>query len=638
MRARALAAALLLVPALARAADPASTAAAALAAPVPFLLEPPRVDGLLDEALAALPPRPLPAAAPSAASNPPTDATFRLAYGASFLWVFVESPGGALAFRDRAFQNGDGFHLVLAVPRPDGAPSTEFTVVAVSAVDRPAMEWTRRIAWYRGPDRVFVPLSAAAQSASAVKGGRIGLELLLPWGDVPPLHPWLSPAVGLNLAVVRAVGEREKNVHLLVPDRFVDSEGKPRLSAPVTFEAPRPASGAATFVAAPSGRLRPGEPFRVTAATASAPGAGDAVTVRVRSGEGTLVATARAAILCPASPCRTEVEVDPGTLLPGGYRVEWSAREGGLSGELPLTVLPRLGGAEIAARLSRLPAGLPAGTRATIELLAAEAEAGLASLPPHETAGRERLALEEAAEYLRRAEAGEDPLAGKAGSFRRAFRSRLDGTLQPYALRVPRGAATGGKRPLLVWLHGSGSDERALFSAPDYSAGSAVEVAPRARGASHAYATPEALADVDEAVEDALAATSADPARVVLAGFSMGGYGVYRKFLESPGRYRGLAVFSGHPDLANRWGGTKEHPNVLDPAVAARFGGARIFVFHGRKDRNTPFELTEEVVARLREAGAEVEFVVEDGAGHEAPSSATLERFRDWMARVMAPR
>lgn len=631
---RAFAAAALLGAALAgrTAAEPP----AALAAPVPFLAEEPRIDGLLDESLASLPARPLPAAVKSAAENPGTAATFRLAYGATFLWVYVESPGEALAFRDRAFQNGDGFHLVLAVPRPDGAPSTEFTVVAVSAVDRPAMEWTRRVAWYRGPDRVFVPLSAAARAATAARDGKLGLELLLPWSDVPPLHPWLSPAVGFNLAVVRAVGTREKNVHLLVPDRFVDSEGKPRLSAPLAFEAPLPARGLAAFVAFPAGRLRSGEPLRATVVAAAAPGAEDAVTVRVRTGEGTVVATARAAVRCASAPCREEVEVDPGSLLPGGYRVEWSTRDGGLSGEAALSVLPRLDGAALGARARRLPPPIAEGTRATIEYFAGEAEASLKALPPYEPAGRERLALEEAAAHLARAEAGEDPLAARAGAFRRAFRSHRDGTLQPYALRVPKGGAGAGKAPVLVWLHGSGSDERALFAAPDYSGGATVDVAPRGRGATHAWATPEALADVDEALDDALAVTGADPKRVVLSGFSMGGYGVYRKFLDAPGRWRALAVFSGHPDLANRWTGSKEHPNVLDPAVAARFRGVPVFVFHGGKDRNTPFELTEQAVAALRAAGAEVELVVEDGAGHEAPTAATLVRFRAWLAKVLA--
>ena len=360
------------------------------------------------------------------------------------------------------------------------------------------------------------------------------------------------------------------------------------------------------------------------------------MTIRVRTGEGTVVATARTAVRCSAPPCREEVEVDAGSLLPGGYRLEWATRDGGLSGEAPLSILPRLDRAATAARLPRLPASIPEGTRATIEYLASEAEAALRDLPAYEAAGRERLALEGAAALLSRAEAGEDPLAGRSGHYRRAFRSRRDGTLQPYALRVPKGADGGSKRPVLVWLHGSGSDERALFSAPDYSGGATVDVAPRGRGATHAWATPEALADVDEALDDALAATGADRERVVLAGFSMGGYGVYRKFLDAPARFRALAVFSGHPDLANRWAGTKDQPNVLDPAVAARFAGVRLFVFHGGKDRNTPFELTEQAVAALRAAGAEVELVVEEGAGHEAPSAATLARFRAWLAPVLA--
>jgi Dipeptidyl aminopeptidases/acylaminoacyl-peptidases len=161
-------------------------------------------------------------------------------------------------------------------------------------------------------------------------------------------------------------------------------------------------------------------------------------------------------------------------------------------------------------------------------------------------------------------------------------------------------------------------------------------VAPRGRGASHAWARAEALADVDEALDDALAATGADPARVVLAGFSMGGYGVYRKFLDAPERFRALAVFSGHPDLANRWTGTRDHPNLLDPAVAARFRGIRLFVFHGAKDRNTPFELTEQAVAALRRRGRRWSSPWRTRPATRPPSPATLARFRAWLARVLA--
>ena len=56
-----------------------------------------------------------------------------------------------------------------------------------------------------------------------------------------------------------------------------------------------------------------------------------------------------------------------------------------------------------------------------------------------------------------------------------------------------------------------------------------------------------------------------------------------------------------------------------------------MFVFHGTADRNAPFEKTVQVVEKLRAAGAQVEFVAQEGAGHGAPNPGYAEQYHQWL-------
>ncbi|HMM34840.1 MAG TPA: hypothetical protein PKA62_08915, partial [Thermoanaerobaculia bacterium] len=78
---------------------------------------------------------------------------------------------------------------------------------------------------------------------------------------------------------------------------------------------------------------------------------------------------------------------DAGDLLPGGYRVEWTTREAGLAGESPLTVLPRLGREEAAARLARRAPSISAGAKATDRPPVAEAREKPPAPPRHQGGG-----------------------------------------------------------------------------------------------------------------------------------------------------------------------------------------------------------------------------------------------------------
>jgi dipeptidyl aminopeptidase/acylaminoacyl peptidase len=234
------------------------------------------------------------------------------------------------------------------------------------------------------------------------------------------------------------------------------------------------------------------------------------------------------------------------------------------------------------------------------------------------------------------AKTGKDFLANQTGVVRRAYKSTVDKSLQPYSLQVPARFNRDQTYPLVVYLHGSGEDDqRALPSAlfPD----SIFVLAPYGRGTSNCFSADHAQEDIMEAMADVTANYPIDSQRIVISGFSMGGYGAYRTFAENPTKFHAVAVFSGHPNLANEWSGSTSEPNYLNAARLAPFANHPVYIFHGGNDRNCPVELTRQTVDALKAAGADVRFDLEPEAGHELASRETIDKFHIWLAEVLKP-
>jgi hypothetical protein len=66
-------------------------------------------------------------------------------------------------------------------------------------------------------------------------------------------------------------------------------------------------------------------------------------------------------------------------------------------------------------------------------------------------------------ELLDAIEAGRDPFSGKSGDFRKAYRSKVDQTLQPYRVFVPQVYTASKPNALVIALHGMGGDENSMF-------------------------------------------------------------------------------------------------------------------------------------------------------------------------------
>ncbi|MBD3225579.1 MAG: prolyl oligopeptidase family serine peptidase, partial [Caldithrix sp.] len=206
-------------------------------------------------------------------------------------------------------------------------------------------------------------------------------------------------------------------------------------------------------------------------------------------------------------------------------------------------------------------------------------------------------------------------------------------TLQPYLIFIPSDYTGERRYPLMVFLHGSGTDERSLshknvrrFIPPGF-----IALAPRGRGTSNCFSTQYAQHDIMESMQAVIHDYSIDTNRVLLAGFSMGGYGVYRTYYEQGKHFRAAAVFSGHPDLANRWSGKNNHPDFRQSAYLKPFQSLPMFIFHGQKDRNTPFELTQTLIDQLIKTGARVTWIIEEETGHSLPEEANWQRYYRWV-------
>ncbi|MFN7957792.1 MAG: prolyl oligopeptidase family serine peptidase [Holophagaceae bacterium] len=587
---------------------------------VPFLAAAPVMDGRLDEGLAGLPSIPL--------GDPAGGVKARVAYGADFLYLQVEAAQDSVRCRDRAYQNGDGLLLVLATAGPGGSPADAFRVLGFSPEPEGQRTWQFAFTWYRDRALEMAPLPGA-RFAWTSGGGRASFEVLVPWASMPPYHPWLREpgSIGLNLAYVQAEAGRGKVRHALVEDPRLGSEDSPRRYRPLTFEAPGVNASPAWAAEPLRATLREGESLGLRVAAVGSAATGLPLSLRIQNGEGEVLVRRR--VMAPTHPTPRPEPLALALRLPaGGYRLEVEG-PGSTLVQRGITVLPASALPALRSTLDRAEV-LPEGSRATLQFRLAEAEAALAQLKPHETAGRLRAALEDLDRDLRAVASGRDPVASRTGIQRRAYRSAVDGTLQPYTVRVPEGLKPEVRVPLLVYLHGSGDDDRGMLDRSRAPEGW-IQLAPRGRGTSNCYSANHAQEDLREAVADVLAHYPVDPERVFLAGFSMGGYGVYRTALAQPGHFRGLVVLAGQPDLGPQWLGTG-HPDALDPANLARLKGEAFFIVHGTEDRNCPFAKTVQMVEGLRAAGAQVTFLAEPGRGHDGPSAEGEAQCLAWLA------
>ena len=486
--------------------------------------------------------------------------------------------------------------------------------------------WARSILWEHDCISRLLPLGRATEVGGAASQGIGRLEVAIPWPVLHPYHPWLSPALGLNVAFVKAAEDGKWIVYALQTPQYM--EQVPRTSVPMSFAEPTLSDGHQVAILA-SGRIQQGERLRASIAVCGSEPSEDRLTAHIRAGEGDLILLDRLPLRFGRGLTRHDWDVNTSALASGGYRIQWRSAKSAIETEQGLSVMPPIDLEALREQARAAADRLPAHDSATLEFEVEDLTKRITALAPSRTAGTERLDTERLVRDIGSIDNGENPLADRRGIFRRAFRSEIDGTLQPFSVLISR-SYTGKSWPLCVAFHGSGVDDMHFLlsmGATAFPEGILV-AAPFGRGASNSFTQGHAQRDVSEAVASMCAGYAVDPDRIFLMGFSMGAYGALRTYYENPSLYRGVAAFS-TPPSAGLPG--ESHPDFTKAEFAKAFAGTPVFVFHGRMDNSVPIASAEQMVRVLEDVGARVAFAVEDETGHALPSSKTWEAYSRWL-------
>ncbi len=213
--------------------------------------------------------------------------------------------------------------------------------------------------------------------------------------------------------------------------------------------------------------------------------------------------------------------------------------------------------------------------------------------------------------------------------------SQAVGRNLPVTVVIPSGADGAKPRPMLIFLHGRGSNQDAWLSDPFFSAlssaGRRAPIVAFPYGGDHSYWHDRAGGDwaeyvMNEVIPQVARRYGADRRRVAVGGISMGGFGALDLAMHSPGRF--CAVGGHSPAL---WqSGAETASGAFDDAEdfarndviagaasnPAPFTGQPIWLDAGTQD---PFQPGDQALAgELRADGATASVHLDWPGGHDA--------------------
>lgn len=210
----------------------------------------------------------------------------------------------------------------------------------------------------------------------------------------------------------------------------------------------------------------------------------------------------------------------------------------------------------------------------------------------------------------------------------------------PYALFAPLHYASGYAYPLIVWLHGGGSDERQLQRImPMVSMQNFVAVSPRGfsmneaeQGDSECYGWRQesdlvvrAEQRIFDSIELAQQKFNVHARRIFLAGFDLGGTMAFRVAMSHPGQFAGVLSLCG----AFPTGG-KPFGNLI---AARRLG---MFLASGRASAVYPADKVCEDLRLLHTAGLSIT-LRQYPCGHELHAQMLADVNRWIMEQIVPP-
>jgi poly(3-hydroxybutyrate) depolymerase len=211
------------------------------------------------------------------------------------------------------------------------------------------------------------------------------------------------------------------------------------------------------------------------------------------------------------------------------------------------------------------------------------------------------------------------------------FFSAADDTEQPYGLYLPKNYDASKKYPLVMMLHGAGSNHRLalrrVFGKSNAEGETDVEAtryfpawedvdfivaSPYARGTAGYQGIPEQ--DVYDVLADVKKRFSVDEDRTYLTGLSMGGGGTLWIGLTRPDIWAAIAPVCPAPPTG-----------TID--LAGNASNLAVHFFHGDKDPVVPVEGTRAWVSKMQDMGVEVTYKEFVDVKHDSWVNAYDEEF-----------
>lgn len=201
------------------------------------------------------------------------------------------------------------------------------------------------------------------------------------------------------------------------------------------------------------------------------------------------------------------------------------------------------------------------------------------------------------------------PIAGVRGLAERLILSKVDGTLQPFALYVP--ANISPAPTLVVLLHGRPQYESDILSRPDFrtlaDATGTIVAAPYGRGNYNYWGI--ATDDIYQTADEVASAYHVDPHRIFLVGYSMGGFSVFKVGPVHAGEWAAIMCIAG------------SILNSETQSVRATLQNKPFYVVTGTADASIPTQYPQLTAIYLAGTGFNAGLYVQSGGTH---SVATL--------------
>lgn len=530
------------------------------------------------------------------------------------LYLAVAVEGAVDPAGPQAWRHGDG--MVLTLSRQTDCQSTPcyFTLGLAGTTKAPHIHATVTSNGNCAPLTDWSKIKYRLQKSN----GTAVFSVTVPWSLLPPLRPLLYETIAVNLTFVRQPG---RQFFQLITDPNFDSPAPqlPRL-VPV-----RISFGTTTRPLAQSyltcNCWRGASPVQINVGLLNPCTCPAQLELRIRDGERILEHHSSSVELADGAHHWT-LRWSPQRPLPTGeYTLEIRGEGGGkhFKKEHAIYVLNPQELSSLQEDLLKLEEDINCLYPGAVHTALAQLEWLTQELDACTWAPPDLSKLAEARRIRDDLRNGLNPLPPKPGLSRYAFRSQVDGSLQPYSLYLPKGFDLDHKWPLLLLLHGEETTEQELAGEAELHKLAdklgLILLFPRARTAGSLYL------DLDEAdVMHNLALLRTrlplDWNKLFVGGLGKGGFGAWHIGLRHPDHFAGLAAIAGIPalPLAGEDFGAAYTFNPLDFSANAR--KMALLVVHGAKDSVVPVEPVREIVAALREQGAQPVYKEYADGGH----------------------